>query len=113
MRVGSKTMKRWIASPTYMGRRCVDHELAIVERAKTSLLLNKPVYVGASVLDLSKLHMWSFWYDNLKAKYEESVQLCYTDTDSLVFLITSETEPKFTGEAGSMFDTSEHPKGPN
>ena len=78
------------------------------ERARKNLLLNKPIYVGVAVLELSKLHMHDFWYRYLRPRYPNA-RLCYTDTDSLVYSIESPTEPDFHGRAGSMFDTSELP----
>ena len=47
--------------------------------------MNKPVYLGLSVLDLSKTVMHEFWYDYVKRKYGENAKLCYMDTNSMVF----------------------------
>lgn len=87
--------------------------MVIAERSKRKIKLFKPIYTGVAVLDLSKLHMWSFWYDYIKPKYGNNVRLCYTDTDSLVYEITSNTDPtlEFVGTEGSMFDTSDYPEG--
>ena len=49
---------------------------------KTQILINKHVYSGSSILDLSKTVMYEFWYDYVKPKYDESTKLCYIDTDS-------------------------------
>ena len=46
--------------------------------------MDKPIYLGMSILDLSKVHMYSFYYDVLKEKYKENIRLIYTDTDSYV-----------------------------
>ena len=112
LRTDSLAFKRWVAEPSYKGRKIIDEDLVIAERAFKKIKLFKPIYVGAAVLDLSKLHMWSFWYDYIKPKYGSNVRLCYTDTDSLVYEITSETDPalEFVGTKGSMFDTSDYPK---
>ena len=59
-------------------------QLAGVEKTKTILKLDKPIYLGMSILDLSKVHMYSFYYDVLKARYKDDVRLIYTDTDSYV-----------------------------
>ena len=52
--------------------------------------LDKPIYMGLSILDYSKIRMYSFYYDVLKPKYNDKIQLAYTDTDS--FIIHVETD---------------------
>ena len=49
-------------------------------KEKTGILINKPVYLGLSILKLSKILMYEFWYDYLKTKYGEKAKLCYVDT---------------------------------
>ena len=49
---------------------------------KTQILINKTVYLGLSILDLSKTIMYEFWYDYVKLKYGEKAKLCYMDTNS-------------------------------
>ena len=51
---------------------------------KTKVKVNKPVYPGLSILEISKTLMHEFWYDYLKPKYGDNVKLCYMDTDSLI-----------------------------
>ena len=50
---------------------------------KMQILMNKPVYFGLSILELSKMLMYGFWYDYVKPKYGEKAGLCYMDTVSL------------------------------
>ena len=57
---------------------------------KTKVNMNKPVYLGMSVLDISKRLMNEFWYDYNKPKYKEKARLCYMDTDSFVINIFTE-----------------------
>ena len=74
---------------------------------KTIVKINKPLYLGASILDISKSLMYKFWYDYLKWKYGDRVKLCYTDTDS--FIIYVKTEDFFEGISNDVekwFDTS-------
>ena len=77
-------MQKCINNPTYNNSHIINDELVGVAKIKNELLLNKPIYVGMSILDLSKVHMYSFFYDVLKAKYEKNIRLIYTDTDSYV-----------------------------
>ena len=52
--------------------------------------MNKPIYFGLSILEISKLLMYEFWYDYMKPKYDDDVKLCYMDTDS--FIMNFKTE---------------------
>ena len=51
---------------------------------KVKVKMNKPIYLGLSILDISKITMYDFWYDYVKSKYEDKARLCYMDTDSFV-----------------------------
>ena len=52
--------------------------------------MNKPVYIGQAVLDISKMLMHEFWYDYLEPKYGDKIKLCYMDTDSFIFYVETE-----------------------
>ena len=52
--------------------------------------LNKPIYIGVSILELSKLHMYQFYYDVMKKKSDDKIKQLYTDTDSFIFYIETE-----------------------
>ena len=74
---------------------------------KTQILMNKPVYLGLSILDLNKIVMYEFWYDYVKPKYGENAKLCYMDTDS--FIVHVKTDDIYKDIAGNVelrFDTS-------
>ena len=57
---------------------------------KTRVKMVKPLYLGKSILDISKTLMYEVWYDYIKPKYEDRAKLCYTDTDSFVINIITE-----------------------
>ena len=57
---------------------------------KVKVKMNKPIYLGLSILDISKITMYEFWYDFIKSKYGSNAKLCYMDTDS--FIINVKTE---------------------
>ena len=52
--------------------------------------MNKPVYIGLSILVISKTLIYEFWYDYIKPKYQTNGKLCYMDTDSFIIYIKSE-----------------------
>ena len=69
--------------------------------------MNKPVYLGMSVLDISKTIMYEFWYDYVKPKYQDSAQLCYMATDSFIIHIKTEDFDKVIAyDVEKWFDTS-------
>ena len=77
------------------------------EIGKIKVVMNKPVYLGQVILDLSKIIMYEFHYDYMVPKYGENLQLCYMDTDSLIYHI--ETEDFYADIADDVeerFDTS-------
>lgn len=70
--------------------------------------LDRPIYIGFSVLEYAKHHMYQFHYDFIKNKYKDRAQLCYTDTDSLLYLIFTEDVFKDLRDNISQFDTSNY-----
>ena len=61
-----------------------------MEMRKTEVKMNKPIYVGQAILDISKTLMYEFWYDYIKQKYGDNARLFYMDTDSFVTCIKTE-----------------------
>ena len=57
---------------------------------KTNVKMNKPVYLGMSILDISKTLMYEFWYDYIKPNYRDKAKLCYMDADSFIIHIKTE-----------------------
>ena len=72
--------------------------------------MNKPVYLGQEILDLSKLVMYEFHYDYMRRKYDShNLKLCYMDTDSLVYQIHKDDfYADIASEVPDRFDTSAH-----
>ena len=57
---------------------------------KMKVKMNKPVYLGLSILEFSKTLMYEFWYDYIKPKYQQNTKSCYMDTDSFIIYIKTE-----------------------
>ena len=76
---------------------------------KTRVKMNKPIYLGLSILDISKILMYEFWYDYMKPKYGNDIKLCYMDTDSFVMNIKKEDFHKdIANDVEKSFDTSNY-----
>ena len=75
------------------------------------VVMNKPVYLGQAILDLSKIVMYEFHYSYMLPKYGENLKLCYMDTDSLVYHIkTEDFYADIAGDVASRIDTSGYDK---
>ena len=74
---------------------------------KAKVKMNKPIYLGLSVLEISKILMYEFWYDYMKPKYGDNVKLSYMDTDSFIIYIKTEDFYKYIADdVDERFDTS-------
>ena len=62
-------------------------DLLSIEMKKIKVKMNKPVYLGMLILDISKTLMYEFWYDYIKPKYQNNAKLCYVNTDSFIIHI--------------------------
>ena len=78
---------------------------------KPKVKMNKPVYLGMLILDISKMLMYEFWYDYLQPKYQDKAKLCYMDTDSFVIHIRNKDFYKYiANDVKKCFDTSNYDK---
>ena len=76
---------------------------------KTKVKMNKPMYLGLSILEISKILMYEFWYDYIKPKYNDKVRLCYMDTDSFIMNTkTNDFYKDISDDVDKRFDTSNH-----
>ena len=103
--------KRLTCKPNYQHHTIFSKNLAAVHMKKVSLKFDKPVYLGMSILDLSKTLMYDFHYNYIKPKYGENAKLLFTDTDSLAYEIqTKDFYRDISSDVKSKFDTSNYPK---
>ena len=92
--------EKYVMKPNFKDDRTFSKDLFAVEIRKTGIKMNKPVYIGQVILDLSKTLMYEFHYDCMRPKYGSKVNLYYRDTDSFVYEIETED---FTGTLQKMW----------
>ena len=87
----------------------ISEDLSIIEMNNTKVKMNKPIYLGLSILDISKILMYEFWYDYMKPKHGNRVRLCYMDTDSFIMSIkTNDFYSDISIYVEKRFDTSNY-----
>ena len=96
-----------VSEPNYHTTKHFSEDLQATEMRKTKIIMNKPVYLGQAILDISKTLMYEFWYDYLKPKYQKKAKLCYMDTNSFIIHIEAEDFYKDTAnDVNRWFDAS-------
>ena len=97
-----------VSEPNYRTTKCF---LLAIEMKKTKVKMNKPIYLGMSILDISKTLMYKFGYNYFKPKYGEKAQLCYTDTDSFIInIITEDFFKDISNDVEIWYETSNYDK---
>ena len=104
-------LKKLAAKPNFKSRKIFSENLIAVHMKKTSLTMNKPVYLGMCILDLSKTIMFDFHFNYIKPKYGNKAKLLFTDTDSLMYEIqTEDFYNDISGDVRDRFVTSDYPE---
>ena len=104
-----KRRNQLVSEPNYHTTKYFSENLLAIEMKKTKVKMNKPVYLGMSILDISKTLMYEFWYDYIKPKYEDAAKLCYMDTDSFIIHIkTEDFYEDIANDDEKWFDTSNY-----
>ena len=103
-----KYFLKYTSKPTYITRKMLSKDYATIHEIKPVLIVNKSIYVGFTVLDLSKWKMYDFHYNFIKKNFD--AELLFTDTDSLVYEIISENICEEFFKWKDLFDFSNHSK---
>ena len=102
-----KRRSKLVSEPNYHTINLISEDLLVIEMKKTKVKMNKPISLGLSILEISKILMYEFWYDYMKPKYNNNVKLCYMDTDSFVMHIkTNDFYKDIASDVENRFDTS-------
>ena len=82
-----------------------------MEMKKTRVKMNKPLYLGMSILDISKILMYELWYNYFIQKYGDKAKFCYTDTNSfIIYIKTEDFFEDISSDVEKWFDTSNYKK---
>ena len=108
VRVENKDFWKYTSKPTYINHNIFGKGYAAIHEIKPVLILNKPIYVGFTVLDLSKWKMYDFHYNFIKKNFD--AWLLFTDTDSLTYEIKSENIYEKIFKWKDWFDFSNYSK---
>ena len=104
-------MAKLIRRADFLDRKIFDQKLAVVELHKKTVKFDRPGIVGFSILDLSKVHMYQFHYEEMLKRYpRENVHIVYMDTDSFIYSVKT---PDLYADLRlnlNIFDTSNYPK---
>jgi hypothetical protein len=101
-------LKKLTSSPTFTSLKIFKEDLVAVKKIEEVLILNKPVHVGMSFLELSKTLMYDFHYNYIKKKYGYKSKLLFTDTEGLMYEIKQMTYTKTSFKDKKMFDNSDY-----
>ena len=105
----NKRRSKLVSEPNYHTINYISEDLSIIEMNKARVKMNKPIYLGLLILDISKILMYEFWYDYMKPKYGNDVKFCYMDTDCFVMNIkTNDFYKDIANDVECKFDTSNY-----
>ena len=104
-----KKANKLVPEPNNHTAKWFSENLLAIEMKKTSVKMNKPIYLGLAILSLSKILMYDYWYNEMKPKYEDTIRLCYMDTHSLIMHIKTEDFYKdIANDVEKRYDTSNY-----
>ena len=106
----SEKLLKLTKQPNYQNAYQINNRLALVESKPIKTVFNKPIFMGAVIFETSKLHMYQFWYNRLKVKYGDRIQLIYSDTDSFVIEVETDDIYKDMLQDSYLYDFSDYPK---
>ena len=104
-----KKRSKLVSEPNYHNINLTSEYLSIIETKKTKMKMSKAIYLGLSILEISKTLMYEFWYDYMKPKYGNKIKLCYTDTDRFIINIkTNDFYEDIASDVENRFDSSNY-----
>ena len=115
-----RRINQFMSEPDFQTTKFFTENLLAIGMEKIEILMNKPVYLEPSKLELSNILMYEFWYDYTKPKYGENAKVCYMDTESfIIYVKTDDIYKDIAEDVETRFHTSNFeldrllPKGKN
>ena len=100
-----------VSEPNYHTTKQFAENFIAIEMKRAKVKMNKLLYYGTSILDITKTLMYEFWYGCLKPKYNDKANLCYVDTDCFVVnIFTEDFFEDINNDVERWFDTSNYDK---
>jgi hypothetical protein len=103
-------LKKLLAQPQLEQFLIVNEDMVVVDRVRSKVKLNKPIYIGFSVLEISKVLIFDFHYNVMMKRYGTNARLLFSDTDSLCYHIFTEDLYRDMQEYSDLLDTSGYPR---
>ena len=84
-----------VLEPNYHTTKFFTKHLLAIEMKKMQILMNKPVYLGFSILELSKIFMYDIWHGYVKLRYSKKSKLCYMGIHSFILYVKADNSYKY------------------
>lgn len=101
-----KGAEKYISAPNFKDLAIFSENLVAIQLDKPKVILDRPIYIGFSILELSKTHLYYFHYSVMKRLYPNNIKLAYTDTDSLLYFVKTDDFYNDMKKNIKYFDTS-------
>ena len=105
-----KRLRKLCDKPNFQNFKIFNKDLVAVNLKKVNIVLNRPIYAGFCILDISKTFMYAYHYDYMKVKYGPKAKLLFTDTDSLCYEVETQDLYQDMWESKQLFDLSNYEK---
>ena len=103
----SNPSQKLIAKPTTQHWDIITDNLVAIKKQKPKIFVDRPIYLGFCILDLSKIVIYKFHYETIFPKYGSLAKLAYTDMDSFIYHIQTPDLYKGMAEDLDAYDTSD------
>ena len=104
-----KRRNQLVSEPNFHTTKYFSENLLAMQMKISKVKMNKPLYLGFSILEISKTLMYEFWYDYIKPNYQNNAKLCYMDSDSFIIQIKIEDFYKnIAVDVKQWFDTTDY-----